>query len=357
VKKLGCAALGCAALLALAVGALAWMATWAMGSPPVVSEEEGPHPEPEGYEEVGALNEFDRKDGGDRLRLSYGFIDYHGRRHEIQCDIRKADYLREVGSFGYSPEEMDRIVGERLLRLYEDEAARRGLGQYVQFEIVDGTGYQWQWEIPGGLPSAKAERLEAELRDFDEWLDKDLERKKDAVLSQYLEERGFQLKGNEISIDYAKEVDQATGPLQDCFLALRRAGEGDNQRRLLGLYLAFFQELRYELPPDVERGRHTLGFRVPTAVMASGAGDCDSKSAAFCALWRHFPQRAILIMIPEHALVGVEAKPRADEAFVRLGNRYFVLCEVAGPAKIPPGGESISGSFEYVMIEPVGSGG
>ena len=89
--------------------------------------------------------------------------------------------------------------------------------------------------------------------------------------------------------------------------------------------------------------------------MVQGAGDCDSKAAAFCALWRHFPKRSILILVPEHALVGVEGKPRADEAYVRLGNRYFVLCEVAGPAKIPPGGERISGSFEYVMIEPVSS--
>ena len=106
------------------------------------------------------------------------------------------------------------------------------------------------------------------------------------------------------------------------------------------------------MPPPVELGRHILGFRVPTAVLVRGAGDCDSKSATFCALWRHLPRRAILILVPGHALVGVEGKPRADEAYVRLGNRYFVLCEVAGPGKIPPGGEALSGSFEYVMIEP-----
>ena len=93
---------------------------------------------------------------------------------------------------------------------------------------------------------------------------------------------------------------------------------------------------------------------MPTAVLVRGAGDCDSKSATFCALWRHLPKRAILILVPGHALVGVEGKPRADEAYVRLGNRYFVLCEVAGPGKIPPGGTSISGDFEYVMIEPAG---
>jgi hypothetical protein len=50
----------------------------------------------------------------------------------------------------------------------------------------------------------------------------------------------------------------------------------------------------------------------------------------------------------------VEGVPRASEAYVRLGNRYFVLCEVAGPGKIPPGFGRISGSFEYVMIEPAG---
>jgi hypothetical protein len=62
-------------------------------------------------------------------------------------------------------------------------------------------------------------------------------------------------------------------------------------------------------------------------------------------------------LVPGHALVGVEEKPGPDEAYVRLGNRYFVLCEVAGPGKIPPGRASISGSYEYVLIEPVVGGG
>lgn len=352
MRKLGCAVVGCAALVALVVAVLAGLAAWNMG-PSSVSDDGGAHQDPDAYAEVGALNQFQRQDAGDRLRLSYGFIDHNDRPHRISCEIRKADYLREVASFGYAPEEMNRVVGGRLRSLFEEEAARRGLRQYLHFEIFDGTGYRWQWEIPGGLPTGEAERLETELRDFDQWLDKDLERAKRAALSRFLEERGFQLKGEEISVDYAREVVQATAPLQGCFEALRRAGHGDSEHRLLGLFLAFVQELRYELPPEIEAGRHTLGFRVPSAVLAKGAGDCDSKAATFCSLWRHYQRRAILILVPEHALVGVEAKPRADEAYVRLGNRYFVLCEVAGPAKIPPGGESLSGSFEYVMIEPV----
>jgi hypothetical protein len=54
-------------------------------------------------------------------------------------------------------------------------------------------------------------------------------------------------------------------------------------------------------------------------------------------------------------LLGVEMRPGPDERFVRLGNRYFVLCEVAGPAKRHPGWSDASGWFEYLLIEPAWS--
>ena len=360
MRRSGCSALGCAGVAVLALAAAAGIAFHRQEFPPA------PRPlqdadEPEAYRRaVGALRQFQRADDGDRLRLSFGFIDYNGRPHHVSCEIGKRDYERDVASFGYFKEEMNQALGTSLRELFEREAGRRGVRPYVHFEIQGGTGYRWQWQVPGGLEPAAAARIEARLRDFDGWLDQELPRKKEELIAGYLRERGLRHKSGEISIDYEREVERGTAPLQDCFQALRREGEGDSDRRLLGLFLAFFQELRYEVPPSVELGRHILGFRVPTAVLAQGGGDCDSKSAAFCALWRHFPGRAILILVPGHALVGVEGKPRADEQFVRFGNRYFVLCEVAGPGKIPPGGRSFSGDFEYVMIEPLsrpGNGG
>ena len=312
-----------------------------------------PPPDSDAYRQVGALNQFWSDDQGERLRLTYGFIDYSGRARHVSCEIDKRVYDSDVTSFGYSEDELNEAVGEGLRELFEREAELRKVRPYVRFEIQDGTGYRWRWRVPGGLESSAADRLEARLRSLDEWMEQDFPRKKAELIEQYLHERGLRLKGETIEIDYQQAVERDTGPLQNCFQALRRAGEGTSDRRLLGTFLAFFQELRYELPPPVERGRHILGFRPPSAVLARGAGDCDSKSAAFCALWRHRPERAILILVPGHALVGVEGKPRAGEAYVRLGNRYFVLCEVAGPGKVPPGYGSISGSFEYVMIEPV----
>ena len=329
-----------------------WLARLDLSSlpdPDSSSTETGESEESDAYRPVEALNQFRRDEAEDRLRLSYGFIDHHGRRQQISCILNRKDYDRDLASFGYFEDEMDRTLNARLRERIEQEGRTRGVLTYFEIEIYGRTGYRWRWETPAGLDPAVKRRIEA----FDEWLDQELPREKEGMIARYLEERGLRLQGELISVDYEQAVLEATGPLEDCYRALRQAGNGDGEKRLLGLFLAFFQELRYEVPPDVDRGRHTLGFWPPSEVMVRGAGDCDSKSAAFCAMWRHLPRRAILILVPEHALVGVEAKPRADEAYVRLGNRYFVLCEVAGPAKIPPGGKAISGSFEYVMIEPV----
>jgi hypothetical protein len=42
---------------------------------------------------------------------------------------------------------------------------------------------------------------------------------------------------------------------------------------------------------------------------------------------------------------------------VQVGNRYFVLCEVAGPGKLHPGREPIPRTFSYILIEPAEVGG
>jgi hypothetical protein len=338
VKGSGCSVLGIAGLLVIA---LAFLAGIVHRPPPPPLRAEVPRV-------------FQREDVGGRLRLSYGFSDYEGRPHRFSCEVDKRDYERDLTSFGYFQDELDRSVGEELRKRFARQAEERGVAPYVQLELYGGTSYRWRWTVPGGLPPAVAGALTARLHEFDRWLGRDLSKEREELTARFLRNRGVLLQGKEAAVDYAREVEAATGPLTPCFEALRRVGAGEDDRRLLALFLSFFQELRYEVPRPVELGRHILGFRVPTAVLVRGGGDCDSKSAAFCALWRHRPERAILILVPGHALVGVEGAPRAGEAYVRLGNRYFVLCEVAGPGKVPPGWEGISGSFQYVMIEPAG---
>ena len=52
---------------------------------------------------------------------------------------------------------------------------------------------------------------------------------------------------------------------------------------------------------------------------------------------------------------GLTDPPAPGERYVQLWLRYFVLCEVAGPAKLHPGIATIPDRFEYVLVEPAAS--
>jgi hypothetical protein len=69
-------------------------------------------------------------------------------------------------------------------------------------------------------------------------------------------------------------------------------------------------------------------------------------------MWRSLDAPIVFVSVPRHMLVGVEMKPGPRQKYVLIRNRYFVLCEVAGPAKLHPGKGDVEGQFQYVMMEP-----
>lgn len=367
MKRGGCALLGCAIVFALALGAV-------IALPKVVSvlaerfgsmepEPWQPRKEPEAVPEsvpeaeagpVPEARESREVQSGEDglLHLTYDFTDHFGRPHQVSCAVRRQDHEREVASFGYVEDEVAARLEQGVRDLVDLEARVRGLSPWFSFRLEaedDSWKYGWSWSIPADRWDV---RREADA--FEGWLERDLPGEIDEVADRLYQERGFRLRNNQVSIDYEQVAVRGTGPLGDCFRALRELGRGASDQRLLSVFLSFFQDLRYHEPPDHELGRRTNGFWVPTEVLVRRAGDCDSKSVAFCALWRNLPKQAVIVLVPGHALVAVEARPGPDEAFIRIGNRYFVLCEVAGPARTPPGGKAVSGSFEYVLIEPAG---
>jgi hypothetical protein len=349
MKRGGCIALGCAGAAVVFVLALAGIVLLWTFVPDEVEQVEDVHIDSNEIREEGETR-FERVAAGDSFRLSFGFLDHDGNPYQVSCTIRREDYEREVKRFGYSDTERAEILNRQARALLEQEAARRGVAPYFTIKVHGNLEYEWSYEVPETAGPAAAQAAE----DFHRWLDTQSGDALTPLIDRYYRERGFALQKDTLQVDYERAVLEASDPLADCFEELRRASGQESAVRQLSLFLSFFQDLRYELPPEKdEQGRETLGFRVPTAVLVRGAGDCDSKAAAFCAMWRRLRgTRAILIMVPEHALVGVEGKPGPDQAYVRLGNRYFILCEVAGPGKIPAGDTSIEGSFEYILIEP-----
>jgi hypothetical protein len=350
MKKTGCALFGCAFLVVLL--ALATLVVFRLVAPEPAAE---PPPVSPPAEEPESEPSDEASDEGRPVaqdpasyHLTFRFRDPEGRLRRLSCAIRRSEVERERAGFGYVEahrvEEVNRGLREALAR----EAAARGVARYFTVEVYGEGSFRWTWSYPGGTDPEIVERI----RSFDEWLEKESPAVVQALEERYYSAHGMRLDGDTIHIDYAPLIHNATQPLADCFTALRGL-DGGRSGTPLGLFLTFLQDLRYELPRDVdERGRETLGFRVPTAVLVEGAGDCDSKAAVFCALWRQLPGRVLLVLVPEHALVAIEGKPGPGQAAVRLGNRYFILCEVAGPGRFRPGETDISGSFEYILIEP-----
>lgn len=356
----GCGCLAGLAFLALAWGGAAYFSLLETPRPKAVAEvppDAGPPSDAEGSTEtwktsVGALREFAREETARRYRLSFGFVDHNGRTHHVSCLVDRAAHAAERARFGFRSDAVDAELDGELARLVEAEIAARRLDPYLKVEFYGGGGYRWSWSLPAGTQERESARARAALEEMKVWIDRELPGHNDRLLAEIYRRHRVLLKGDTLSIDYATLIREGTDPLSDCLQVLRSAGRGSGVRPFLGLLVAFFQELKYEVPPDEDEGRRTLGLRVPTDVLVSGRGDCDSKSVAFAAMWRRLPSRVVFIVVPGHALVGVEARALPDERTVRLGNRTFVLCEVAGPGKLSPGTTDVKGSFEYLLVEP-----
>jgi hypothetical protein len=365
-KRGGCAAFGCVVVVLVGLAAVAglWSILPELAPPPVEragGEDEEREaippspvqpPSPPAREESPveeAVEEPPPSVDPDLLRLSFRFTDHAGRSRRVACTVRRADHEREMASFGVAKERLWEEVNAELQDALDAEARARGVAHLFTLEVEGKAAYRWRFRTPPDRDLAR--RAEA----FHAWLNSDAHVLAEQLAARAYHEYGFRFDRGLVSVDYQRIIHDATGAVADCYRALRRAGDRAAEDRLASLFLAFFQELRYEIPPEIDaRGRETLGFRVPTGVLVEKAGDCDSKAAAFCAVWRQLPARSLVVMVPEHALVAVEGRPGPDQTYVRLGNRYYILCEVAGPGKAPPGVTTVSGNFEYLLIEPAG---
>lgn len=305
---------------------------------------------PEAYlENVGARNEFRRSVSGEAFEVEYGFVDHQGESHDVGCRVLRRDHERLMARFGYAERDLEAAALARQRAFAEDELRRRGLQPYFRIEVTTDAVRSLS-AGPGawtGLPPERVQELLAAVQA----LRADVVRLRDTIEPALYKERGFRLEGRDLLVDYPALVQWSAPALEACAKALRWAGAGYGDREYLGLFTAFVQEIRYEVPPDVQGGRQTLGFWVPTEVLVNDHGDCDSKAVTFCALWRAFAAPTIVVVLPRHVLVGVAMPPGPGEQFVRIGNRYYVLCEVAGPGKFAPGSRRVEGSFRYLAVE------
>lgn len=107
-------------------------------------------------------------------------------------------------------------------------------------------------------------------------------------------------------------------------------------RNIVSLLLSWVQSIPYSELED-RRSSHGAGFSPPNRLLMENQGDCDSKSVLLLSVLRSlFPKVGlILILVPNHALVGIQIPYQQDDDYIELDGNYYVLAEPTGPAILP----------------------
>ncbi|MBK9375378.1 MAG: hypothetical protein IPN03_17035 [Holophagales bacterium] len=189
----------------------------------------GPAPDPGTLPESwksnpGALREFSRAETDRRYRLTFGFIDYHGRTHRVSCLVDREAHTAERAGFGYEPEAVNAELNAELTRLVDAEIAARRLGSWFRVEFYGAGGHRWSWNLPEGMGESDSKRALAGIEELKAWLDRELPAHDERIRAGIYKRRGLLLKERTLSIDYERLIRDGTAPLSDCYRALAASG-------------------------------------------------------------------------------------------------------------------------------------
>lgn len=143
-------------------------------------------------------------------------------------------------------------------------------------------------------------------------------------------------QGNSISPDYEELIWKYKPLMEDIAFALN--DNNLDQRALANKILNFLQSISYN---DLQQRdlEYFTGFFTPPTLFDKNQGDCDSKSVAFLSIAKNLfsNTKAILVLIPGHAFIGLELATQETDQKFEYNGIHYVLAEVAGPAILPFG--------------------
>ena len=324
-------------------------------------------------ETARAGRELKKAESADRVCLDYAWRGPEGSPLSVSVSISRTDLEESERAFGYVKAELETDLLAREAALRQEEAlspmaaARRLIARspFAEFiEARESEGGEVALVVPEGRPipagaGAEVERLSGRLASA--WAAS--KRKIAAILRKrvesYFEAHGLVRVDEGIGVRYDALVRRSLPLVGPIARELKAMSDRELHGRDLEAVLSFVQQIPVAQVPEEENGRYTTGCRVPLAVLADDGGDCDSKAVLFTALWRclhNFP--AVLVMVPEHMLVGV-AGSFGDGASVALDSHRFLLCEVCSRKPVPPGSiseysaKSIArGQVRYKILGP-----
>ena len=113
-----------------------------------------------------------------------------------------------------------------------------------------------------------------------------------------------------------------------------------SRRQSIELLLRFLQDYPYGIPPSKIGQKYIAGLLVPPLSLEAGWADCDSKSlllATVLSLDPYFRDKMAMILVPGHALLGIEVPASPYDEIYEYQNRNFVVAEPTGLSRTPFG--------------------
>ncbi len=255
---------------------------------------------------------------------------------DLVFDYRLADYEGREVRLGFRLPA--RVVDEsrRQVSVFTNEA----LADYVEAALrnyVDRTAPGMTVEI-----LRQPRRLEFVVRgtsqDAVDRLSAELEREYQRAEREYLQEGFLVADGRKVFIDYGRIVGFYAPLLRPAAQAIAQAATGGGTMGRLNLALALLQTIPYD-PLDSRDVESGFDFVTPPTLFDINMGDCDSKAVALAAILRTLigGARQIMVLLPQHAVLGIELTARGGDATLSHEGRQYLLLEPAGPAPFPPG--------------------
>ena len=156
----------------------------------------------------------------------------------------------------------------------------------------------------------------------------------DKFKREYFRERYYRAdtKGRLLP-DYVRLAQKNRQSISPVATAWKQQLGGALSRTSLNTMLGFFQSIPY----DTLQSRGTsngAGFATPPALLARNRGDCDTKSVAMATLAHElWPDLSIvMVILDDHALLGLGIPPRRGDKKLKFKGETFVLAEPVGPA-------------------------
>jgi hypothetical protein len=181
-------------------------------------------------------------------------------------------------------------------------------------------------------------------------------------LADFYRSRGFALmERNLLVADIPEIVRKNIKRVRSVAISLNSSGEklGYDSDSIISAAISLVQTaIIYENVPMEIKGRQTGGVYPPLETIASGKGDCDTKSALLGAILLNWNKaRVVGVGVPGHYLVGILRNPAKGDVFIEHAGKKYVLVEPAGPGWLLPGSVdrrtmSLLSASDKVKIEP-----